>query len=60
MIGLGFPLGIWATGTLVNVGIARFALKSFLFMTMMGLVAKMALRIGLNIKYILVLPGLNI
>ncbi len=51
---------VWRRDRLVNVGFVRFALKGFLFMSMMGLVAKMGLRIGLNIKYILVLPWLNI
>lgn len=51
---------IWRRDTLVNVGFARYALKAFLFMTMMGMVAKMILRIGFNVKYVLVLPWLNI
>ncbi|MDA0999932.1 MAG: cytochrome C, partial [bacterium] len=45
---------------LKNVGMVRYSVKAFLFMTMMGLVAKMALRIGLNVKYVLVTPWFNI
>ena len=44
----------------VNVGFVRYIIKAFLFMTMMGLVAKMVLRIFLNVKYVLVTPWLNI
>ncbi|MEE9276336.1 MAG: cytochrome C [bacterium] len=51
---------IWRRKTLVNVGFVRYAIKAGLFMTMMGLVAKMALRLSLNIKYILVTPWFNI
>lgn len=51
---------IWRRDTLVNVGFTRYALKAFLFVTMMGMVAKMILRIGFNVKYVLVLPWLNI
>ena len=51
---------VWRRKALVNVGVVRFAIKSFLFVTMMGLVAKMALRIALNVKYVLVTPWLNI
>jgi hypothetical protein len=51
---------IWRRATLVNVGFTRYALKAFLFMTMMGMVAKMFLRIAFNVKYVLVLPWLNI
>jgi len=46
--------------TLRRVGVVRCAVKSVLFMTMMGLVAKMTLRIALNVKYVLVTPWLNI
>ena len=51
---------VWRRRSLRNLGFVRYAIKSFLFVTMMGLVAKMALRIGLNVKYILVTPWFNI
>lgn len=51
---------IWRRDRLVNVGLVRYGLKAFLYMTMMGLVAKMVLRIGLNVKYVLVTPWFNI
>ena len=43
-----------------NVGLVRYLIKASLNMTMMGIVAKMVLRIGLNVKYVLVTPWFNI
>ena len=43
-----------------NVGLVRYLIKASLNMTMMGLVAKMVLRIGFNVKYVLVTPWFNI
>ena len=50
----------WKRKSLVNVGPVRYGIKAVLFMTMMGLVIKMGLRIFLNVKYVLVTPWLNI
>ena len=43
-----------------SVGINKIGIKSFLFLTMMALVIKMALRMLFNIKYIWVTPWFNI
>ncbi|MHC4829365.1 MAG: cytochrome C [Planctomycetota bacterium] len=46
--------------TLERMGHARFWLTAFLGASMLGLVAKIALRMILNVKYILVTPWFNI
>ena len=51
---------IWRRERMKNVGLVRYLIKASLNMTMMGLVAKMVLRIGLNVKYVLVTPWFNI
>lgn len=51
---------IWRRERMKNVGLVRYLIKASLNMTMMGVVAKMALRIGLNVKYVLVTPWFNI
>lgn len=51
---------IWRLERMKNVGLVRYLIKASLNMTMMGVVAKMALRIGLNVKYVLVTPWFNI
>ncbi len=51
---------IWRRDRMVNVGLVRYLIKATLNMTMMGIVAKMVLRIGLNVKYVLVTPWFNI
>ena len=51
---------IWRRERMKNVGLVRYLIKASLNMTMMGIVAKMALRIGLNVKYVLVTPWFNI
>ncbi len=48
------------TETLRKLGTLRYAIVSFLLLTMMALPIKMILRIGFNIKYILVTPWFNI
>ena len=42
-----------------NKGLVRYNIEAFLFVTMMGLVLKMFLRIVLNVKYIMVTPWIN-
>ena len=51
---------IWRRERMKNVGLVRYLIKASLNMTMMGIVAKMVLRIGLNVKYVLVTPWFNI
>jgi len=41
-------------------GATRFGLTSFLFLNMMAVVIKLALRLGFNVKYIMVTPWINI
>jgi len=41
-------------------GMARFGLTSFLFLNMVAVVLKMILRMGFNVKYIMVTPWINI
>ena len=48
------------SGLLKKLGILRYSIIAFLFLTMMSLPIKMILRIGFNIKYILVTPWFNI
>ncbi len=48
------------TEFLKKLGMLRYSILSFLFLTMMALPIKMILRIGFNIKYILVTPWFNI
>lgn len=43
-----------------NLGIIRYAVKAFLFLTMMALPIKMFLRLAFNIKYVMVTPWFNI
>jgi len=43
-----------------QLGLLRYSIVAFLFVTMMALPAKIILRIALNIKYILVTPFFNI
>ncbi|MDH3252449.1 MAG: cytochrome C [Ignavibacteria bacterium] len=46
--------------TVRKLGLLRYAIVAFLFMTMMAVPIKIILRIALNIKYILVTPWFNI
>ncbi len=48
------------TGGYEKVGVVRYAIKGFLFLTMMALPIKMFLRIAFNIKYVWVTPWFNI
>jgi hypothetical protein len=41
-------------------GMARFGLASFLFLNMIAVVIKLVMRMGFNIKYIMVTPWINI
>ena len=45
---------------LQELGLIRYVIVSFLFLTMMALPIKMILRLGLNIKYVWVTPWFNI
>ena len=47
-------------GILEAWGPVRFGITGFLFIAMIGVVVKMALRHAFNIKYILVTPWINI
>ncbi len=53
---------VWIKGKefMIRWGAVRFAITSFLFITMIGLPVKMFLRLVFNIKYIMVTPWLNI
>ena len=65
-IGAWFSLApafyIWKrnTPTMKKLGFVRYAIVAGLWLTMMALPAKMVLRIGFNIKYVLVTPWFNI
>ncbi len=41
-------------------GAVRFGLTSFLFLNMVALVVKLVMRVGFNVKYIMVTPWINI
>lgn len=60
----GIPVVVyfWKRNTdlLKKLGPIRYAVTTFLFMTMMALPVKIILRIAFNIKYILVTPWFNI
>jgi hypothetical protein len=45
---------------LENWGLVRFGITGFLFITMIGVFVKMAMRHAFNIKYILVTPWINV
>jgi hypothetical protein len=48
------------TDLMTKLGLLRYSIVAFLFLTMMALPVKIVLRIGFNIKYILVTPWFNI
>ncbi len=48
------------TPTLRSLGLVRYSIVAFLFLTMMGLPLKMALRLLLGVKYVWVTPWFNI
>lgn len=67
LIGGYYSLGVlfyfWkgkANETIQKLGPIRYGIVAFLFLTMMALPIKMVLRWTLNIKYILVLPGIGL
>jgi len=49
-----------ASGRLADFGKLRYAVTAFLFMTMLSLPIKMALRLVLSVKYVWVTPWFNI
>ena len=70
LVGGGILSAYFAIGTAVyffmerkaikNVGFLRMIIKIQLYLIMVGMVIKIVLRIGFNIKYILVTPWINI
>ena len=59
---LGVVYYFWKKNTefIKKLGVARYSILAFLFLTMMGLPIKMILRWTLNIKYIWVTPWFNV
>ena len=59
---LGVVFYLWKRNTdlIKKLGLLRYSIVSFLFLTMMALPVKIILRLTLNIKYIVVTPWLNI
>ncbi|MBX2992746.1 MAG: cytochrome C [Bacteroidetes bacterium] len=53
---------LWKKNTAViqKLGLVRYSITAFLFMTMMAVPVKIILRLTLNVKYILVTPFFNI
>ena len=64
MVYYGTALFYWrkkqSTPLMKKLGVIRYGITAFLFLTMMALPIKMVLRIGFNVKYILVTPFFNI
>lgn len=67
LIGAYYSLGalfwIWKKDKvemLQKMGVVRYGITAFLFLTMMALPIKMVLRLLFNIKYILVIKGINL
>jgi len=60
--GLGVAYWFWRRGseTLRRLGLVRYAIVAFLFLTMMGLPIKIALRHILSVKYVWVTPWFNV
>ena len=58
----GIPAAVWRwkkdTPFLRELGFVRYLIVATLFMVMAGVVVKMSLRLGFNIKYILVIPNI--
>jgi hypothetical protein len=52
--------GVKKSKTLQDLGVVRYGLVAFLFLTMMGLVIKMLLRWSLNVKYLVKFPWINL
>ena len=59
IVGTAIYFFIWRKA-IANFGLNRIGITSFLFLTMMGLVIKVILRLLFNIKYIWVTPWFNI
>ncbi len=60
---LAVPFYLWAVKRnemIQKLGVIRYGIVAFLFLTMMGLVVKMSLRWTLNIKYIVKFPWINL
>jgi hypothetical protein len=59
---VGVPVAVWQwkkkLPVMRELGAARYAIVSALFMMMAGVVVKMALRLAFNIKYVLVIPNI--
>lgn len=53
---------VWLKGRafMQRWGMPRFFLTSFLFLNMLGIFAKMILRLAFNVKYVLVTPWINV
>jgi hypothetical protein len=60
--GLGAVYYFWKkdSDVIKKLGLVRYSIVSFLFLTMMAMPVKIILRIALNIKYILVTPWFNV
>ncbi len=60
--GIGVAYYLWKRNTafMKQLGLVRYSIVAFLFVTMMALPVKIIFRIALNIKYILVTPFFNI
>jgi hypothetical protein len=61
----GIPMGYWMarrkkSAVLQQLGPVRYWITAVLFMIMMGTVVKVFLRLGLNIKYVLETPWINV
>jgi hypothetical protein len=60
--GLGLALWLWKrrTPAFQRLGGARYATVAFLFLSMMAIPVKIALRLALNVKYVWVTPWFNV
>jgi len=59
---VAIPGAVWQwkkdTSMFRQLGMARYGIVATLFMIMAGVLVKMALRLTLNIKYVLVIPNI--
>ena len=59
---VGIPAAVWRwkqnSPVMKELGFLRYGIVATLFMIMLGVVVKMALRLGFNIKYVLVIPNI--
>ncbi|HHT9120903.1 MAG TPA: hypothetical protein ACFYD3_10240 [Candidatus Hypogeohydataceae bacterium YC41] len=58
-LGMWLPTRIWKD-FYQRLGIIRYSITVFLLLTMIGTILKIGLRLGLNIKYVLQTPWINI